>query len=139
MKYWLLWKDPDAGKDRRREEKGTTEDEMVGWHHRLNGHEWVNSGSWWWSGMLQSVGSQSWTGLSDWTQLNWTSTLLLWYCEIVFRNLVVLVKMFLDFISLDFIFAVGIGEWKGRDGKWCEYSNIWILLRINRTNIAKLL
>ena len=29
----------DAGKDRRREEKGTTEDEMVGWHHRLNGHE----------------------------------------------------------------------------------------------------
>jgi len=32
-------KDPDAGKDRRQEEKGTTEDEMVGWHHRLNGHE----------------------------------------------------------------------------------------------------
>ena len=32
-------KDPDAGKDWRREEKGTTEDEMVGWHHRLNGHE----------------------------------------------------------------------------------------------------
>ena len=32
-------KDPDAGKDRRPEEKGTTEDEMVGWHHRLNGHE----------------------------------------------------------------------------------------------------
>ena len=32
-------KDPDAGKDRRREEKGATEDEMVGWHHRLNGHE----------------------------------------------------------------------------------------------------
>ena len=32
-------KDPDAGKDRRQEEKGMTEDEMVGWHHRLNGHE----------------------------------------------------------------------------------------------------
>ena len=32
-------KDPDAGKDCRQEEKGTTEDEMVGWHHRLNGHE----------------------------------------------------------------------------------------------------
>ena len=30
--------DPDAGKDRRQEEKGMTEDEMVGWHHRLNGH-----------------------------------------------------------------------------------------------------
>ena len=36
---WLIWKDPDAGKDWRREEKGTIEDEMVGWHHRLNGHE----------------------------------------------------------------------------------------------------
>ena len=36
---WLTWKDPDAGKDWRQEEKGTTEDEMVGWHHRLNGHE----------------------------------------------------------------------------------------------------
>ena len=35
----LIWKDPDAGKDWRREEKGTTEDEMVGWHHQLNGHE----------------------------------------------------------------------------------------------------
>ena len=34
-----LEKNPDAGKDRRQEEKGTTEDEMVGWHHRLNGHE----------------------------------------------------------------------------------------------------
>ena len=46
-KSWLIGKDPDAGKDWRREEKGTTEDEMVGGHHRLNGHEfWVNSGSW---------------------------------------------------------------------------------------------
>ena len=38
-KSWLLGKDPDAGKDWRWEEKGVTEDEMVGWHHRLNGHE----------------------------------------------------------------------------------------------------
>ena len=38
-KNWLIWKDPDAGKDWRWEEKGTTEDEIVGWHHRLNGHE----------------------------------------------------------------------------------------------------
>ena len=36
---WLIWKDPDAGKDWGQEEKGTTEDEMVGWHHRLDGHE----------------------------------------------------------------------------------------------------
>ena len=38
-KNWLIWKDPDAGKDWRQEEKGTTEDEMAGWHHRLNGPE----------------------------------------------------------------------------------------------------
>ena len=38
-KNWLIGKDPDAGKDWRQEEKGKTEDEMVGWHHRLNGHE----------------------------------------------------------------------------------------------------
>ena len=37
MQSSLIWKDPDAGKDWRQEEKGTTEDEMVGWHHRLNG------------------------------------------------------------------------------------------------------
>ena len=35
VKNWLIWKDPDAGKDWRREEKGTTEDEMARWHHRL--------------------------------------------------------------------------------------------------------
>ena len=38
-KSWLTGKGPDAGKDWRQEEKGTTEDEMVGWHCRLNGHE----------------------------------------------------------------------------------------------------
>ena len=37
-KSWLIWKDPDAGKDWRQEKKGTTEDKMVGWHHRLDGH-----------------------------------------------------------------------------------------------------
>ena len=38
-KSWLIWKDPDAEKDWRQEEKGTTEDEMMGWHHQLNGDE----------------------------------------------------------------------------------------------------
>ena len=58
---WLIWKDPDAGKDWGQEEKGTTEDEMVGWHRQLNGHEFGYSGSWWWTGrpgMMQSMGSQ---------------------------------------------------------------------------------
>ena len=38
VKNWLIWKDPNAGKDWR-QEKGTTEDEIVGWHHQLDGHE----------------------------------------------------------------------------------------------------
>ena len=38
-KSWLIWKDLDAGKDWRWEEKGTSEDEMAGWHHKLSGHE----------------------------------------------------------------------------------------------------
>ena len=39
VKNWLIWKDPDAGKGWRWKEKGMTEDEMVGWHHQLDGHE----------------------------------------------------------------------------------------------------
>ena len=39
VKKWLIGKDPDAGKNWRQEEKGTTENEMVGWHHQLDGHE----------------------------------------------------------------------------------------------------
>ena len=39
VKNWLTGKDPDAGKDWRQEEKGTAEDEMVRWHHGLNGYE----------------------------------------------------------------------------------------------------
>ena len=39
MKSQLIRKDPDAGKDRRQKEKRMTEDEMIGWHHELNGHE----------------------------------------------------------------------------------------------------
>ena len=42
-KSWLIGKDPDAGKDWRQEERGMTEDEMVGWHNQLNGHEFEQS------------------------------------------------------------------------------------------------
>ena len=38
VKNWLIGKDPDSGKDWRQEERGTTEDEMVGWNHQLDGH-----------------------------------------------------------------------------------------------------
>ena len=74
-KNWLTGKDPDAGKDWRQEKKGMTEDDMVGWHHRLNGHE---------SEQAPAVGDRQgslvcWDSRgrkkSDTTeQLNWTET-----------------------------------------------------------------
>ena len=74
VKNWLIGKDPDAGKDWRQEEKGTTEDEMVGWHQWT--WVWASSRSWWWTGkpgVLQSMGSQR-IG-HDWaTELNWSSS-----------------------------------------------------------------
>ena len=62
-KRWLIRKDPDAGKDWRQEEKGMTEDKMVGWHHWLIGREFEQALGDRWSmtgrpGMLQSMGSQ---------------------------------------------------------------------------------
>ena len=61
--------DPDAGRDRKREEKGMTEDEMVGWHHQLNGHEFEKTpgdseGQAAWRAAVHGV-TNSWTQLSD--------------------------------------------------------------------------
>ena len=74
-KSWLIWKDPGAGKDWGQEEKGTTDDEMVGWHHWCQWTwVWVGSGSWCWTGrpgVLRFMGSQRIR--HDWaTELNWT-------------------------------------------------------------------
>ena len=75
VKSWLIWKDPDAGKVWRWEEKGMTEDELVGWHHQLYGlefeqaqgvsHSWTGK-----PGVQQLIGSQRvW---HDWaTELDW--------------------------------------------------------------------
>ena len=72
MKNWLIWKDPDAGKDWRWEEKGTTEDEIASL--TLWTWVWVSFGSWWWTGkpgVLQSMGLQR-VGHNWVTELNWT-------------------------------------------------------------------
>ena len=70
-KNWLIWKDPDAGKDWRREERGMTEDEMVGWRHRLDGHGFeLNVGDSRGQGGLVCCShgvAKSRTQLSDWT------------------------------------------------------------------------
>ena len=70
-KRWLIRKDPDAGKDWEQEEKGVTEDEMVGWHHRLTGYEFdklwemAKEGEARCATVHGVVKSQTW--LSDWT------------------------------------------------------------------------
>ena len=69
VKNWLIGKDPDVGKDWRQGDKGTTEDEMVGWHHQLNGHEFEQF-------LGVGDGHQSLACCSPWgrkaEQLNWT-------------------------------------------------------------------
>ena len=71
-------KDSDAGKDWRQEEKGTSEDEMVGWHHRLNGHQvWANSGRWSRTGkpgVLQSMGRRE--SIRDCLNISASNTLI---------------------------------------------------------------
>ena len=77
VKSWLIWKDPDAGKDWGQGEKGVTEDEMVGWHHQLNGHGFgwtpgVGDGQ----GGLVCCSSQGHKESDTTEQLNWTDWLL---------------------------------------------------------------
>ena len=72
VKSWLVWKDPDAGKDWGQEEKGMTQDEMVGWHDQLNGHGFgwtraVGDGQ----GGLACCGSWGRKELDMTEQLNW--------------------------------------------------------------------
>ena len=78
-KNWLIYKDPEAGKDWGQEEQGTTEDEMVGWHHWLNGHGFgwtpgVGDGQ----GGLECCGSwgREESDMTEW--LNWTELLSSW-------------------------------------------------------------
>ena len=73
-KSWLIGKDVDAGRDWGQEKKGTTEDEMAGWHHWLHGHlselrELVMDREAWRAAIHRVAKSRTW--LSDWTELNW--------------------------------------------------------------------
>ena len=75
VKSWLIWKDPNAGKDWRWEKKGKTENEIVGWHHWLNGHGLDMDELWGlvmgreaWCAVVHGT-TRSWTWLSNWTGL----------------------------------------------------------------------
>ena len=90
MQNWLIGKDPEDGKDWRQEEKRTTEEEMVGWHHQLNGHEFeqalgVGDGQ----GSLECCSPQSrkesdMTGLNGGTSYQWNHTYLPFCVWLVF-------------------------------------------------------
>ena len=82
-KNWLIWKYPDARKDWRQEEKGLTEDEMVGWHHWLNGHEFEQApgvGDGQGSPMSCSPQGCKESDMTEW--LNWTDI----SCRLKFRG-----------------------------------------------------
>ena len=73
-KNWLIGKDSDDGKDWRWEENGRTENQMVGWHHQIDGHEFEQAlgvgDREAWRAAVHGV-TKSWTWLSDWTELNY--------------------------------------------------------------------
>ena len=77
VKSWLIWKDPDPGKDWGQEEKGTTEDEMVGWDHWLNGHGFVwTLGVGAGQGGLECYGSWGCKESDTTEQLSWTEQII---------------------------------------------------------------
>ena len=104
-KSWLTWKDPDAGRDWGQEEKGTTEDEMAGWHHQLDAHEFERT-----PGVCDGQGGlaccDSWGRKeSDTTeQLNWTEwiniTFLTEWINITFLMLVVVLRKMSLFVDI---------------------------------------
>jgi len=79
LKFWLIGKAPDAGKDWRQEEKGMTEDEMVGWHHWLNGHEFDQA-------LGVGDGQGSLECCSPWDHKEWDTTEQLNWTELSFSE-----------------------------------------------------
>ena len=100
VKNWLTWKDPDPGKDWRREEKGTIEDEMVGWHHWLNGHEFKYT---------QGVGND---------REAWCSAVQLFF----------FLKQHILKTSWWYGKSIGVGMWKSRFQMWSViFIHKWLL------------
>ena len=102
---WLIWKDPDAGKDWGQEEKGTTEDKMVGWHHWYNGH-----GFGWTLGIGDGQGGLACCGswgrkesdTTDWTELIILFSLLL--CS----KFSIIIKFYIIISKLDHLYYLSI-------------------------------
>ena len=114
-KNWLIGKDPDAGKDCRQEEKGMTEGEVIGWHHRLNGHEFEQA-------LGVSDGQGDLACCSPWghkesdttEQPNWLTELMLFTCS-----------GFDGFMVGEAFVEKSLAEW------WVGYTSRNMLLRSN--------
>ena len=108
VKSWLTGKDSDAGRDWGQEEKGTTEDEMAGWHHQLDGHEFgrtpgVGDGQ----GGLACCGSWCRKESDKTERLNWTELIL------------ILEKAFVDYLKFKFNWVLSIFIfWQSCLEKW---------------------
>ena len=94
---WLIVKDPDAGRDWGQEKKGTTEDEMAGWHHQLNGHEFEET---------LGVGDDGQGGLaccnswgckeSDMTeQLNWSELIYIYISIYIYKSIMCIIYIYI--------------------------------------------
>ena len=122
-KSWFTAKDPDAGKDWKQEEKGTAEDEMVGWHHQFNGHEFEQT-------LISSKGQGSLECCSPWGHKgSGTERLSDWTTTRGAESLVQEVKMLPD---------VGCGcsllLWEWKAGKRSCYISSFCITAMHRRN-----
>ena len=111
-KRWLIGKDSDAGKDWGQEEKGMTEDEMAGWHHQLDVHEfrWTLEGG---DGQGGLACCDSWGRKeSDVTErLNWTELILYWCFSLWLTSLCIISSIFIHLIRTDSNVFFSTAEW----------------------------
>ena len=119
-KSWLIGKDSDAGSNRGQAEKGTTEDEMTGWHHGLDGHEfeWTPGDG---DGQGRMACCSPWDSKKrhDWaTELNWDKSYIIWLsftnviCWLIFVNITTFTVFTLNFSwpwSINFLFPTVFG------------------------------
>ena len=152
-KNWLIWKDPDAGKDWKQEEKRMTEDEMVGWHHQFDGHEFeqalgAGDGQGSLCAAIHGVAkSQTW--LSSWTE-NSFKVVFIW---IIFKVFIEILLLFyalvlwlwgmwdLESPSRDWAHTPHIGRWNLNHWTTREVPHVssfpWVILFSRRNCVPK--